>query len=143
YPTPEEPISRFKTSLCRIDYAGMPVALRSYINSARRNGTGSSKEKTSMTSFAKNAKNTAAAIFATTVLTFSLSAALAARMPSPPALAFQSAKSLYASKCAVCHGNDGSANTAKGKELKVRNLRSEEFKKMSDAKAMEVMLKGK
>jgi len=29
------------------------------------------------------------------------------------------------------------------KELKVRNLRSEEFKKMSDAKAMEVMLKGK
>ena len=52
-------------------------------------------------------------------------------------------KSVYASKCAVCHGNDGSANTAKGKELKVRNLRSEEFKKMSDAKAMEVLLKGK
>ena len=62
---------------------------------------------------------------------------------SPPALAFQSAKSLYASKCAVCHGNDGSANTAKGKELKVRSLLSDEFKKMTDAKAMEVMLKGK
>src|SRR5215471_9579532 len=97
-----------------------------------------------MTSFAKN---TIAAIFAATILTFSLSALLAApsavRMPSPPALAFQSAKSIYASKCAVCHGNDGSANTAKGKELKVRNLRSEEFKKMPDAKAMEVMLKGK
>lgn len=56
---------------------------------------------------------------------------------------FQSAKSLYQSKCAVCHGNDGSANTAKGKELKVRNLRSEEFKKMTDAKAMEVLMKGK
>src|SRR5262244_3659893 len=89
-----------------------------------------------MTSFAKR---TVFTIFATADLTFSL----AARMPSPPTLAFQSVKSLYASKCAVCHGNDGSANTAKGKELKVRNLRSEEFKKMPDSKAMEVMLKGK
>jgi mono/diheme cytochrome c family protein len=89
------------------------------------------------------AKKTVVAIFATTALTLSLSAPLAARMSSSPALAFQSVKSLYASKCAVCHGNDGSASTAKGKELKVRNLRSEEFKKMSDAKAMEVMLKGK
>jgi mono/diheme cytochrome c family protein len=89
-----------------------------------------------MTSFAKK---TVTAIFATTVLTLSLSALAT----SPTASAFQSVKSLYASKCAVCHGNDGSANTAKGKELKVRNLRSEEFKKMPDAKAMEVMLKGK
>jgi len=85
------------------------------------------------------AKKTAVAIFATAVLTLSLSALA----PSHAALAFQSAKSIYASKCAVCHGNDGSANTAKGKELKVRNLRSEEFKKMTDAKAMEVLLKGK
>ncbi len=85
------------------------------------------------------AKKTVFAIFATTVLTFSLSALLS----SPQALAVQSVKSLYASKCAVCHGNDGSANTAKGKELKVRNFRSEEFKKMSDAKAMEVLMKGK
>ena len=93
------------------------------------------------------AKKIVAAILAAAVLTLSLSAPLAApsavRMPSPPTLAFQSVKSLYASKCAVCHGNDGSANTAKGKELKVRNLRSEEFKKMPDAKAMEVLLKGK
>jgi len=89
------------------------------------------------------AKKIAVAILATAVLTLSLSATLAARAPSPPTLAFQSVKSLYASKCAVCHGNDGSADTAKGKELKVRNLRSEEFKKMPDAKAMEVMLKGK
>jgi len=74
-----------------------------------------------------------------TFLTLSLSALA----PSPPSLPLQSMKSVYNSKCAVCHGNDGSANTAKGKELKVRNLRSEEFKKMSDAKAMEVLLKGK
>ncbi|MCG3159095.1 MAG: hypothetical protein JMDDDDMK_00071 [Acidobacteria bacterium] len=85
------------------------------------------------------AKRTVAAIVATTVLTFSLSAL----MSSPAALAFQSVKSLYQSKCAVCHGNDGAANTAKGKELKVRSFRSEEFKKMTDAKAMEVLMKGK
>jgi mono/diheme cytochrome c family protein len=89
-----------------------------------------------MTSFAKK---TVAAIFATTFLTLSLSALAS----SPPGLAFQSMKSVYNSKCAVCHGNDGSANTAKGKELKVRSLRSEEFKKMPDAKAMEILLKGK
>ena len=93
-----------------------------------------------MTSFTGK---TLVAKFALTVLTLSIFTALALTMSSPLALAFQSAKSLYASKCAVCHGNDGSANTAKGKELKVRNLKSEEFKKMPDAKAMEVMLKGK
>ena len=85
------------------------------------------------------AKKTVAAIFATALLTISLSAL----MSTPEVHAFQSVKSLYTSKCAVCHGNDGSGNTAKGKELKVRNLRSDEFKKMTDAKAMEVMLKGK
>ena len=85
------------------------------------------------------AKKTVVAIVGAGVMTFSLYALA----PPPLTLAFQSVKSLYASKCAVCHGNDGSANTAKGKELKVRNLRSEEFKKMPDAKAMEVMLKGK
>ncbi len=85
------------------------------------------------------AKKTVSAIFATAVLTLSLPAL----MTPSNAVAVQSVKSLYASKCAVCHGNDGSANTAKGKELKVRNFRSEEFKKMSDAKAMEVLMKGK
>ena len=87
----------------------------------------------------RTAKKTVAAIFATLIFT----PALSAPYPSPTASAFQSAKSVYMSKCAVCHGNDGSANTAKGKELKVRNFHSEEFKKMADAKALEVLLKGK
>jgi mono/diheme cytochrome c family protein len=93
-----------------------------------------------MTSFARK---TVVAKFAAAVLTLSLFAALAVTTSSPSALAFQSVKSVYASKCAVCHGNDGTANTAKGKELKVRNFTSDEFKKMPDAKAMEVLLKGK
>ena len=85
------------------------------------------------------AKKTVAIIFATATLTFFLSAL----PPTPGVLAFQSVKSLYASKCAVCHGNDGMGNTAKGKELKVRDFRSAEFKKMPDPKALEIMLKGK
>jgi mono/diheme cytochrome c family protein len=65
--------------------------------------------------------------------------------PSSYAVAsFQSAKSLFASKCAVCHGNDGGGGTAKGKELKVRDWRSApEVKKMSDAQLLEITLKGK
>ena len=93
-----------------------------------------------MTSFPRK---TAVAKFATTVLTLTVFAALAVTTSSAPALAFQSVKSVYASKCAVCHGNDGTASTAKGKELKVRNFTSDEFKKMPDGKAMEVLLKGK
>jgi cytochrome c len=54
----------------------------------------------------------------------------------------QSAKSLYQSKCAVCHANDGSGNTAKGKELKVRDFRSPEVKKMTDAQLYEITAKG-
>jgi mono/diheme cytochrome c family protein len=84
-------------------------------------------------------KKTTAAIFIAAALT----AALTVLPPYGPALAFQSAKSLFASKCAVCHGNDGAGGTAKGKELKVRDFHSEEFKKMPDAKALEIMLKGK
>ena len=75
---------------------------------------------------------------------FMLAFAASLSTPSPAALAFQqSTKSLYASKCAVCHGNDGTGNTAKGKELKVQSFASPEFKKLPDAKALEIMLKGK
>ena len=51
--------------------------------------------------------------------------------------------STYKSKCASCHGMDGKATTAKGKELKVRAFNSDEVKKMSDQKLLEVILKGK
>ena len=84
-------------------------------------------------------KKTVAITFAAATLTFLLSAF----MTTQEVFAFQSVKSLYASKCAVCHGNDGAGATAKGKELKVRDFRSAEFKKMPDPKALEVMLKGK
>ncbi len=82
---------------------------------------------------------TAFMTFAAAAVAFSSSALT----PASNAAYFQTPKSLYASKCAVCHANDGSGATAKGKELKVRSLKSEEFKKMTDPKAMEILLKGK
>jgi cytochrome c553 len=51
--------------------------------------------------------------------------------------------SAYKAKCASCHGMDGNANTAKGKEMKVRAFSSAEVKGMSDQKLLDVILKGK
>ncbi len=36
-------------------------------------------------------------------------------------------------KCALCHGEDGSGNTEAGRSKKVRDLRSPEIQKMTDA----------
>ena len=56
---------------------------------------------------------------------------------------FDETSTLFKSKCSSCHGMDGKATTAKGKELKVRAFNSAEVKGMSDQKLLEVILKGK
>jgi mono/diheme cytochrome c family protein len=50
-----------------------------------------------------------------------------------PALAQQSGEAIYKSKCAMCHGVDGSANTPMGRNMKIRSLKSPEDIKASDA----------
>ncbi len=50
---------------------------------------------------------------------------------------------LFASKCAACHGKDGSGNTPMGKNLKLRDLGSADVQKMSDADLKNVIDKGK
>jgi len=90
-----------------------------------------------MNAFAKKVLIITISIFA---LTFSLWASTPLSRSNP---IVQSAKSLFQSKCAVCHANDGSGNTAKGKELKVRDFRSPEVKKMTDAQLYEIVAKGK
>ncbi len=51
-------------------------------------------------------------------------------------------KDVYTKKCAVCHGEDGSANTARGKRLKMKDIRSPEVQKLTPAQWTEAILKG-
>ena len=50
---------------------------------------------------------------------------------------------MYLDKCSVCHGKDGSGNTAKGRKLKAKDLRSAEIQKMSDADLIDAVANGK
>jgi mono/diheme cytochrome c family protein len=49
----------------------------------------------------------------------------------------------FKAKCASCHGSDGSGQTAAGKALKLRDLRSADVQGMNDAKLYEVIAKGR
>ena len=59
---------------------------------------------------------------------------------APPAAA---AQDVYLDKCSVCHGQDGAGNTAKGRKLKVKNVRSPEVQKLSEAEMIDIVAKGK
>jgi cytochrome c6 len=53
------------------------------------------------------------------------------------------ATALFKSKCATCHGVDGSGNTAYGKREKLRDLGSREVQGQPDAHLYAVTAKGK
>jgi cytochrome c553 len=63
--------------------------------------------------------------------------------PQATNAAADDAATTFKTKCAVCHGTDGSGSTAQGKALKVRDLRSAEVQKMTDAQLADVIAKGK
>lgn len=50
---------------------------------------------------------------------------------------------LFQTKCATCHGADGSGTTVVGKALKLKDLRDPEAQKMSDADIATLIAKGK
>lgn len=54
-----------------------------------------------------------------------------------------SPKETFKSKCSICHATDGSGNTAIGKKLKMRDLRSAEVQKQSDTQLYEMLARGK
>jgi cytochrome c6 len=64
-------------------------------------------------------------------------------LPTIAARADDAGTALYKSKCASCHGADGSGNTTVGKSLKVRDLRSADVQKMTDAELIKVTSDGK
>jgi mono/diheme cytochrome c family protein len=49
----------------------------------------------------------------------------------------------YLETCAICHGADGGGQTARGKKLKLKDLRSAEVQKLPDAQLTEIIAKGK
>jgi mono/diheme cytochrome c family protein len=55
----------------------------------------------------------------------------------------QDGKALYGKKCANCHALDGSGNTAKGKEYKLKDIRLPEVQKASDQQLFDLYHKGK
>jgi mono/diheme cytochrome c family protein len=60
-----------------------------------------------------------------------------------PSSAAGDAAATYVSKCASCHGKDGSGNTAAGKSLGLKDLRSAEVQGQSDAQLAAIIGKGK
>src|SRR3954465_14320052 len=50
---------------------------------------------------------------------------------------------LYQTKCAACHGADGSGNTTVGKALKLKDFRDADVQKMTDDELATLIAKGK
>ena len=49
----------------------------------------------------------------------------------------------FKTKCAMCHGADGTGSTATGKALKVRDLASPDVQSQSDAQLTDIVTNGK
>lgn len=60
---------------------------------------------------------------------------------SPPPQ--KSPQDVYLDKCSVCHAKDGSGNTAKGRKVKAKDLRSAEIQKLTDAELIHDVGQGK
>src|SRR3954470_23543652 len=61
---------------------------------------------------------------------------------APAAAQGKTAPDLYLDKCSVCHGADGAGKTAKGKKLKVKDVR-ETIGKLMPEQMVEIVTKGK
>lgn len=64
-----------------------------------------------------------------------------ASMIGMPVLA-QSGAEIYKSKCQMCHGVAGMAESGAGKAMKVKPVTDSEVKKMSDAQMVDAVRKG-
>jgi mono/diheme cytochrome c family protein len=59
------------------------------------------------------------------------------------ALAADDGADLFKSKCAMCHGPDGSGKTMMGEKLKIPDLQSADVQKKTDADLKALITKGK
>lgn len=72
-------------------------------------------------------------------LTTAASCMIASRVYSAPA----SGADTFKAKCAMCHGADGSGNTPMGKRFQIKDLRSPDVQKQSDADLTAYIANGK
>jgi cytochrome c6 len=61
----------------------------------------------------------------------------------PGARGQNDAASIFKGKCAVCHGANGDGNTNVGKGMKLRDLRSPDVQKQTDAELYKIICCGK
>lgn len=76
------------------------------------------------------------------ILTFALLGAFAAVLVAPPSIQAQDAASLFKSKCAGCHGPDGTGS-AMGKKMGAHDFTSTDVQKMSDTELADTITNGK
>ncbi len=57
-------------------------------------------------------------------------------------VAAQDSAAIFNSKCATCHGNDGTARTAAGKKIGASDLREKEIVEMTDQEMFESIGRG-
>ena len=70
-------------------------------------------------------------------------ALLVGLMMGPAAWGDGSGETIYKQKCTPCHSADGSGNNSMGKKLNIRDLRSADVQKQSDADLTAIISKGK
>lgn len=62
---------------------------------------------------------------------------------TPALSSAQDGATTFKAKCAMCHGPDGSGKTIMGEKLSIRDLRSPDVQKQTDAELAQIVTKGK
>jgi cytochrome c6 len=74
--------------------------------------------------------------------TFALASAFAVALSVPLSAGAQDSSTLFKSKCAACHGADGTGS-AMGKKMGAHDFTTDEVQKMSDAELTDIIINGK
>src|SRR5260370_35050364 len=81
--------------------------------------------------------------FASAVLITALSLMLFSHNRSEAGTMRGSGSDIFKTRCAVCHGLDGSGRTTQGKKLKTPDWRSHDVQKLSNDELLEIIKDGK
>ena len=76
------------------------------------------------------------------IRTFCVCGILSAVVALPASAIAQDVKQVYLNKCSVCHGEDGAGQTAKGKKLKMKDIRSADVQKQTPQQWVDAIFKG-